>query len=190
MEIYLIRHTRPDIEYGICYGQSDIDVASTFKDDARAVKAKLEDVPCDLCFCSPLQRCVKLAHRLVSASDISFSTRLKEMNFGEWEMQPWNTIDQGELNSWMEHFTDTAPPGGESMNQVMERSRHFWNRLMEKEFDSVFLVTHGGIIRCMIAHILDLPVEKAVKFDVDYGSVTRIQVHLQHQWAQIKYINR
>jgi len=33
MEIYLIRHTTPDVAKGICYGQTDLDVANTFEEE-------------------------------------------------------------------------------------------------------------------------------------------------------------
>ena len=36
MKIYLIRHTQPDVEKGICYGSSDLDVAATFEAEAAA----------------------------------------------------------------------------------------------------------------------------------------------------------
>ena len=34
MEIYLVRHTTPDVAKGICYGQADIDVTATFLAEA------------------------------------------------------------------------------------------------------------------------------------------------------------
>lgn len=37
MKIYLIRHTTPHIEKGICYGQTDLDVAETFNNEAEII---------------------------------------------------------------------------------------------------------------------------------------------------------
>ena len=41
MEIYLIRHTTPNIEKGICYGQADLDITETFLEEVEAIKPHL-----------------------------------------------------------------------------------------------------------------------------------------------------
>ena len=62
MKIYLIRHTQPAIAKGICYGSTDLDVASTFLEEAAAVKAVLPAITTQTkILSSPLQRCHKLA---------------------------------------------------------------------------------------------------------------------------------
>ena len=37
MEIYLIRHTTPKIEKGICYGQADLNVADSFEEEINVI---------------------------------------------------------------------------------------------------------------------------------------------------------
>lgn len=44
MEIYLIRHTTPKIAKEICYGQSDIALASTFREEAKGVLQELPQI--------------------------------------------------------------------------------------------------------------------------------------------------
>jgi len=64
MEIYLVRHTTPNVKKGICYGQTDIDINSyTFESELCEIKNKLpSDI--DRFYCSPLMRCLKLAKKL------------------------------------------------------------------------------------------------------------------------------
>ena len=38
MEIFLIRHTTPKIEKGICYGQTDLDITTTFSRGGQCYK--------------------------------------------------------------------------------------------------------------------------------------------------------
>jgi len=90
MEIYLIRHTTPAVERGICYGFADIDVAPTFETEAARVKGLLPDKPMDV-YASPLQRCSKLATYLFGHT-FTTDERLKELNFGDWEMQRWDDL--------------------------------------------------------------------------------------------------
>ena len=44
MKLTLIRHTSLQIEPGICYGQSDIDVAVSFADELARTQAKLTGI--------------------------------------------------------------------------------------------------------------------------------------------------
>ena len=60
MEIYLIRHTAPDIEKGICYGQTDLELAHTFSVEAREVLKQLPN-QFDAVYTSPLKRYKQLA---------------------------------------------------------------------------------------------------------------------------------
>jgi len=41
MKVHLIRHTTPDIDSGVCYGQTDLEVANTFADERDVIHAKL-----------------------------------------------------------------------------------------------------------------------------------------------------
>ena len=91
MALDLIRHTRPRIADGICYGSLDLDVDDTFFSEADAVRGKLSPSYSSV-FVSPMRRCVKLADYL----DLSYQVdeRLREMSFGAWEGVSWSEIDQ------------------------------------------------------------------------------------------------
>jgi alpha-ribazole phosphatase len=90
LKLTLIRHTSLNIDAGLCYGQTDVDVSDGFEQEARVTKAKLPQ-SIDAVFCSPLQRCVKLAHAL-GLENITYDDRLKELYFGDWEMQAWDNF--------------------------------------------------------------------------------------------------
>jgi len=89
MRLTLIRHTSLQIPAGVCYGQTDVDVAATFMHEATHARDKLKHLTFDAVFSSPLQRCVKLAHALVT-DNIAHDERLKELHFGDWEMRAWD----------------------------------------------------------------------------------------------------
>src|SRR5690606_11377050 len=131
MQIYLIRHTTPAIEKGICYGQSDIAIKETlFEEELKIIRSKIPAI-FDHVYSSPLQRCIKLAEKL--STNVQADARLKEMNFGDWEMQKWNEIDKEPLNSWMNDYVSQTVPGGENYNQLYERSAHFLDDLLKEE---------------------------------------------------------
>ena len=96
MEIYLDRHTTPDISKGICYGQSDISLAATFPEESRKVLEKLPALV-DMVYTSPLKRCLELA-TLIPTQELRQVSQLREMNFGNWELLPWSEIPRQELD--------------------------------------------------------------------------------------------
>ena len=119
MEIYLVRHTTPKIQKGICYGQSDLDLADTWTIEFKKLKLMLPD-QVDKVFSSPLKRCTRFANEL--NGHITLDERLKELDFGDWELKKWDNIPDDELFSWMNDFTNVAPKNG-------ERFQDFFNRI-------------------------------------------------------------
>src|SRR5271155_6105875 len=119
MEVYLIRHTTPLIKKGVCYGQSDIPLAETFPVEAGKVLALLPKA-IEVVYASPLARCYQLA-KCIPARELFVDKRLLELDFGEWEMQKWNDIDQEMLNAWMKNFVTMRVPNGESFIDLNNR---------------------------------------------------------------------
>ena len=186
MDIYLIRHTRVNCEKGICYGQTDVDVAPTFDKELIEIKNKL-DMEGFVFYSSPLKRCSSLAKAL-AGSDFIVDERLKELNFGNWEMKRWDSIDEKDLQVWIDSYVDIPCPNGECFTDVYSRSLEFYNDLLKKNHEKVAIIGHGGVIRSIIAHILQIPLNKAIILNFDYGSITKISIN--GQMVSVEYINK
>lgn len=187
MDIFLIRHTKADTEIGLCYGQSDVPLAGSFKAEAQAVLEKLPELSegC-LVFSSPLTRCKKLAQTF----RMPFKTddRLLELDFGDWENCRFNDVDDGLLKDWTENFVSVPPPNGETFNDLCRRVGHFWDELVvTTQTDQILLVTHAGVIRALLVNILQLPPVNAFKFRVDTGSVHKLKY--LNGYTYIHYLN-
>ncbi len=145
MEVYLIRHTTPKIEKGICYGQSDIPLKKEYQKEFAKVKDQLP-LDLDIIYSSPLSRCRLLMNAITCPKKI-IDPRLKEMNFGDWELKKWDDIDQQKLHEWMEDYINIGPPQGESLREIQSRVSDFWKDLNTTTFSKVGVITHGGVIR-------------------------------------------
>lgn len=176
MEIYLIRHTETICEKGICYGQSDVDIAVPFDSIFENILSQLPSEA--LIFSSPLKRCVILAKYIQeNIKTISFQEdhRLKEMNFGDWELKPWNDIPPEQLNPWMEDFVKIKVSNGESFIELHERVGDFLAEKKTKKTNSpLVIVTHAGVIRSFLCHHSGLPLKDAFQNKVDFGEVIKI----------------
>ena len=146
MGLILVRHTRPDIPAGLCYGRLDVGLLDTFADEAAALLRTLPEVR--RVVSSPLLRCRKLAERIAATRAVSlhFDQRLIEMDFGTWEGSLWSALPASQLDAWAKDFMHARPHGGESVAMLkhrVDRALAHWSAHPEP----IALVTHSGVIK-------------------------------------------
>lgn len=171
----------------MCYGQTDLPVADSFIAEAVAVRRKLPAPDRVVVYSSPLQRCRQLAESL-DPGPIRQDRRLLEMHFGDWEQRRWEQIADAHLPIWMADFVNQRCTGGESFQDVLARVTAFWQVLQQQPDDQVWVVTHAGVIRAILASVLDISLRNAMRIAIDLGSVTCTE--LTAHGPQIGYINR
>lgn len=185
MDVILIRHTTPRVEKGICYGQTDLELADTFMQELEVLKDKLPK-QCDIIYSSPLKRCKELANQL--GEGVRTDNRLMEMDFGNWEMKLWNDIPQDELNPWMADFVNVGVPGGESFQEMIARVDEFLAEMLARDHKRILIVSHAGVIRAALGFFLGIPPENVFRLNIDYGGVSEVSV--KRGMYHVKYINR
>jgi alpha-ribazole phosphatase len=170
MEIYFIRHTTPLVDKGICYGQTNLELVDTFPVEKKAVINALPS-SLDAIYSSPLTRCHLLATDLTDKPVVK-DDRLMEINFGDWEMEPWNNIPKTDLDRWMNDFVNESPPNGESMLDLQHRVFAWWGEIKALSHNKIAVVTHAGVIRILHAKFNNIPPDQSFnEFQIDYGGV-------------------
>lgn len=175
MEIYLVRHTETIAPKGVCYGQSDLALSKPYDDHFNQI-LKLLPSKFDLIYSSPLQRCLTLATYInaqrLNRSKIIQDDRLKELNFGSWELKAWDSIPMDELQPWMDDFVNISVPSGESMLDLHIRVGHFISSFKKSHpISRSVIITHAGVIRSFYAHAQRSELRDLFTIDVPYGSV-------------------
>jgi alpha-ribazole phosphatase len=172
--IYLVRHTTPDVVYGTCYGFTDLDVAPTFDEEVQRLKGIMPSGAVSL-HSSPLQRCYKLAQALYD-TPIQTDARLKEVNFGAWEMVPWTQIPETGPNTWMQDYLYDPLPEGESYAQLYARSIAAFRNIVKTAAPDkpIVVVAHGGVIRSILAFVSGTPLEEPHTQRITYGQAACI----------------
>jgi alpha-ribazole phosphatase len=175
MEIFLIRHTQPNVEKGICYGQTDLDVNDSFIEEVEQIQAKIQEFDFKnlQVYSSPLQRCSKLAEALFPSS-FKVDKRLMELNFGMWEMKKWDEIPKEESQYWFEDWVTQMTPNGESYEDLYERCVDFWQEMQLKNFDKICVVSHEGFIRASHSYFRKISLKDSFDLQVGYGEVIKI----------------
>jgi alpha-ribazole phosphatase len=172
--IYLIRHTTPLIDKGVCYGQTDIDVTETFHQEAATIRKLVPDQVQKI-YSSPLLRCRKLVEYLYPGMQADFDNSLREVHCGDWEMQRWDDIPRDLIDPWMNDFVNVSFPGGESYVQLYSRVIQSFESMIQSP-KPVAIVTHAGVIRSILSHITNTPLKNSFGvFGLHYGCVVRVE---------------
>ena len=180
MELILVRHPRPLVPAGICYGSSDVAVGG---EELAAVQAALKHTLHTLpaatpLFSSPLQRCAALA-RLLSPSPV-FDARLAEMDFGAWELRGWDDIGRDNVDAWAGDLLHYRPGGGETVLEVAHRVAGALASIRACGAARAVVVCHAGTIRLLQAMAGGAPLEQAAMAAaatpnrIGYGAVVRL----------------
>lgn len=165
MEIVLIRHTKV-ASNGVCYGFSDVDVADSFEIEKNEILLK-NDFSGIKVISSPLNRCTKLASKI--SESYKTDHRLKELNFGDWEMQKWDEISDPEFDTWMNNYINYKCPNGESLLDMKSRVEEFYLELISSDLEKVVIVTHAGVIRLFYHLIKGVPLDQIFNLKIGYG---------------------
>jgi alpha-ribazole phosphatase len=178
MRLILVRHPAPQVSSGMCYGRSDVAVASHEREKVRA--SLRHSLPPNIpIYTSPLLRCLDLARELAEdlpASALHIDSRLAEMDFGDWEMQPWQSIPRAEIDAWAADMVHYRPGSCENVLTMATRIQAFLHDLLREQHAEAILICHAGTIRLLSALQEGLSLEETALLaatsahKIDYGA--------------------
>jgi broad specificity phosphatase PhoE len=129
---------------------------------------------------SPVHRAAQTASILGEALGLRPRSEagLSEIGLGEWEGRYWNEIgDDPGRRQFYSHPGEARPPGGETLGEVQARAIVVIQRaLAEKEAGTFVLVSHADVIRSILAHSLELPLQQTRAMRIDNASLTGLSL--------------
>ena len=179
LEVYLVRHTSVNVEKGRCYGHTDVPVNDSFVQEAEEVKQNLSIfMPFDRAYMSPLTRCVKLA-TYCGFPHSHRDNRIKELNFGDWEMQKFSEISDPNIEKWYDDFINVRTTNGESFDDQYKRVSNFldeikYNYSDDDSVNRIVVFTHGGVLACANVYVNHIEPKTAFSSLAPYGSIKKI----------------
>jgi len=132
-------------------------------------------------YSSPRLRCLEGARILARDHTCPVETidALAEIHFGEFEGRSYDEIaaEYPDLyRQWMEQPTKIHFPGGESFDQMWKRVTNAASILRHRHTGgSIAIVTHGGVIRILLAEALALPPANIFRIGQCCGAINRIR---------------
>ncbi|QEY58881.1 histidine phosphatase family protein [Pseudomonas sp. C27(2019)] len=143
---------------------------------------------------SPLLRCQQSAHWLAQEQNIAMQIEpnIAEIHFGAWENQAVATVMAEEDISqlWQDPMNFCAPQG-ESTAALQQRALAAWHNLLKtQQGKRVLMVTHGGVMRMLAQHLLELTPSAINKLSLPYAAVMSFKViETEYQGEQQQWVS-
>ncbi len=177
--IDLLRHG--EVAGGQCYrGQQDDPLTAKGRQQLHTVTKPYSGWQSVIS--SPLQRCASFATELAQDREIPLKTEaaFSEIAFGEWEGKTAEELlktDGEKIKSYWDNPVAVTPPGGERLLDFQQRVLCGWQDLIAQyRGRHIVVVTHAGVIRMILSHVLDMPITALFRLQVELASLSRIQV--------------
>ncbi|MBI3876467.1 MAG: histidine phosphatase family protein [Verrucomicrobia bacterium] len=193
-KLYLLRHGEVETRYHRIFGgRIDMELSPRGHEQARTLAEWLRTVHFNAIYASPMKRAQQtlapLQHQYPAPTHTLAD--LREVDFGEWTGLSWQQVhDKYKVSAfeWLELLERAAIPNAESTRQLRARVEPCLRKILaECPGQTVAVVCHGGVIRMLLAILLQLPVPKLAHFDIEYASVTAVEC-LAHR-AEVELLN-
>ena len=143
---------------------------------AAALAGRLAPVPVAAVVSSPLERCVETAEAL--GREVTVDERLGECRYGDWTGRELKALAKDPLWQVVQAHPSAATfPGGEALRDTAARAVDAvrdWNAKLGADATWV-AVSHGDVIKAVVADALGLHLDQFQRIVVDPCSVTVIR---------------
>jgi len=179
LRLDLLRHGETELGGGL---RGSLDDALTEKGWAQMRAAVIEQGPWDRLVSSPLQRCARFAEELGAqlGLPVQLDKGLQELHFGAWEGQSAAALMETDAEAlglfWADPYSFT-PPQGEPVVDFSTRVLAAVERLQATcAGERVLLISHGGVMRLLLAQARGLPREQLLNVEVGHGTLFSLTV--------------
>jgi len=131
---------------------------------------------------SPLIRCYAFAAALGEKLEVPVTRdpRLREVGFGVWEGHTADELRANDPHIIARFYHDpltNRPAGAEPLEDFSDRVRAaFRDILAQHRGRHVLVVTHAGVIRATLTHVLNAPLGAMYRMSIATASISRIRV--------------
>jgi broad specificity phosphatase PhoE len=184
MQLYFIRHGEVEEKYHKVFGGSRIDMGLSplGVKHGEAIAAWLKDTHLDALYASPMLRVQQTLAPLATqrAMQPQLMAGLREVDFGDWTGNRWDQVQTHfgvSAFDWLEIIESNGIANGEDIDSLKSRVRECLLHITHAHpHGKVAIFCHGGIIRVMIALLLEMPLKHMAHFNIEYGSISLVEL--------------
>lgn len=190
----LIRHAEVEARYqGVFGGTIDMDLSPRGQEQAVALARYLKHKKFDAIYASPMKRVQQTLSPCLTngAPQPVIQPDLHEVHFGDWTGLSFAQVQErfgARASSWLDQFAAGNIPNAENVTAYRARIEPCVREVLHRHSGQrVAVFCHGGVIRQILAILLDLPLPKTAGFEIDYTSITEVEIH-PHR-AEVQLLN-
>jgi len=137
----------------------------------------------DAIYASPMKRVQQTLAPVLKNSTLApaILPGLREVDFGDWTGFNWEEVRKKfgvHPYDWLDEIELGAVPNGETGVQFRARVEPCLFEVIRRHpGGTAAIFCHGGVIRMMLAILLELPLPKTNAFEIEYASVTQVALH-------------
>jgi broad specificity phosphatase PhoE len=185
--ILLIRH--PEIagaEQLRYFGNTDVELSERGYKQAEQMLKYLSPRKVKSVYCSQLQRAKHPAQLLAEKLKLKLNVvpGLCEVNFGRWEGKSFQEMldeDENLYRAWLGMAPEFGFPEGETLGEFYRRVMREYNNILSADNNHPqsegldVLLTHGGVIKLILADLLGIEWGKVNNIKQDFGALNLIE---------------
>ncbi|PKQ29921.1 MAG: hypothetical protein CVT60_02935 [Actinobacteria bacterium HGW-Actinobacteria-10] len=181
--LLIVRHAETVANHeGRYLGRGEAEFTARGQEQLRLIAEHIREFDPEVLLSSPLQRTrisAEQAGRLLGLDPV-LEPRLTELDFGDAEGLTFDEARKMGLQFEFKAWDAPVAPGGESRRQVFERTAQVLDEVLAAPARRVAIVTHGGVFRSALPHLLGLPNDAIWIFDIRNGSAAECRIFDGH----------
>ncbi|MFT4692816.1 MAG: histidine phosphatase family protein [Verrucomicrobiia bacterium] len=183
-QLVLMRHGEVDTRYHRIFGgKIDMDLSPNGREQAERLAEYLKPTTFDSFFVSSMKRARQTSEPLVASGkpEPRVLQGLREIDFGEWTGKTWMQVqEEHQVNvfTWLDELEAGRVKDAESGTDFRQRLRESLDEILQHhEGKTIGIMCHGGVVRGLLALLLDMPIGLLGRIDIEYASLSRVEVH-------------
>jgi probable phosphomutase (TIGR03848 family) len=182
--IVLLRHAHSTAnQKGILAGRDNaVGLSPRGEREAQALVSVLKSYSFDAIYTSPLKRCIDTITPFLKSSQQKAvrDPGLLEMEYGSWSGKKLNALSKQKMWEMIQQRPSLVRfPEGESFTEMSSRA----NQTVidrAKGLSNILIVSHGDVIKSIVAFHLGLPLDSFQRIAIDPASLTMIRFPQSH----------
>ncbi len=175
----LVRHAHHAfLGHGLAGRTCDLGLDARGRKQADALVARLAGVALDAIYVSPRRRTRETAAALAVGRGLApeVLADIDEIDFGDWSGRAFADLSgDPQWALWCSRRSAAHPPGGETIVAVQRRAMAAMEALSTVHPEgTVALVSHGDVIKALLAHCLAMSLDDLERFDIAPASVSAV----------------
>lgn len=177
--IFLVRHAAHELLGRVLTGRiAGVRLGAEGIRQSAGLADRLAGAPISVVQTSPLERAKETAEPIAARLGLRPETNqaITEIDYGAWSGLSFEALDQDtRWADWNRAKSVQRPPGGESLLEVQCRAVAAVARVAQEYPDrAAVLVSHGDVIKAILAYYLGVAIDGLLRFEISPASVSTI----------------